>query len=87
MFHLGSAGDRSGVVQRTDDVYPCYVLIAVAPTMNLTLSINDEVLKKAREAVKAQGKSINQLIREYLQQLTGQSAVDEAIDRFQRTCR
>ena len=39
--------------------------------MNLTLSIDDQVIEAARRRAKALGKSVNQLVREYLQQLAG----------------
>jgi hypothetical protein len=39
--------------------------------MNLTLSVDDEIVKKARRRAEALGKSVNQLVREYLEQLAG----------------
>lgn len=39
--------------------------------MNLTLSIDDEILQRARERAEAWGKSVNQLVREYLELLAG----------------
>ena len=41
--------------------------------MNVTLSIDDEILMRARRRAEAQGTSVNQLIREYLEQLAGKS--------------
>jgi hypothetical protein len=38
--------------------------------MNLTLSVDERLVKDARQAADALGKSLNQLIREYLEQLT-----------------
>ena len=37
--------------------------------MNITLSVDEKVLSQARQVAKAMKKSINQLIREYLEQL------------------
>jgi hypothetical protein len=37
--------------------------------MNLTLSIDEETVREARRRAEAMGTSVNQLIREYLQQL------------------
>lgn len=54
-------------------------------TMNLTLSINEQVLNKAREAAKAQGKSVNQLVREYLQQFSGQDDLQQSLAEFRAT--
>lgn len=39
--------------------------------MNLTLSLDAEVVARAREAARASGKSLNQLIREYIRQVAG----------------
>lgn len=39
--------------------------------MNLTLSVDDEIVRKARRRAEALGKSMNQLVREYLEQLAG----------------
>ena len=46
--------------------------------MNVTLSIEDEVIQRARAKAEAMGTSVNQLIRDYLQQLAGKS--DAAAD-------
>ncbi|MGE0492303.1 MAG: DUF6364 family protein [Vulcanimicrobiota bacterium] len=49
--------------------------------MNITLSVDEGLLKRARVAAKAMGKSLNQLIREYLEEISGtddrQALVDE----------
>ena len=39
--------------------------------MNLTLSVDDEVVRHARKVAEATGTSINQLVRDYLSQLAG----------------
>jgi hypothetical protein len=38
--------------------------------MNVTLSIDDDLVERAREVARQQGTSLNALIREYLQSLT-----------------
>ena len=38
---------------------------------NLTLSIEDDVLRRARERAAANGTSVNQLVRELLEQYAG----------------
>jgi hypothetical protein len=45
--------------------------------MNLTLSINDEVIAEARRRAEAMGTSVNQLVRDYLTLLAGKSNADE----------
>lgn len=52
--------------------------------MNLTLSIHEETLKRARKRAEALGTSVNQLVREYLQQLAGSSDLDARMDEFER---
>jgi hypothetical protein len=37
--------------------------------MNLTLSIDERIVQRARGAAEAMGKSLNQLVREYLETL------------------
>jgi hypothetical protein len=46
--------------------------------VNLTLSIDDVVVRKARRRAEAMGTSVNQLVREYLKRFAGES--DPAAD-------
>lgn len=39
--------------------------------MNLTLSVDDDIVQGARRHAEAMGTSVNQLVREYLEQLAG----------------
>jgi hypothetical protein len=48
--------------------------------MNLTLSVDDEVVAKARQSAEALGTSVNQLVREYLERLAGKTDTDSAAD-------
>ena len=41
--------------------------------MNVTLSIDDEVITGARRVAGAMGTSVNQLVREYLEHLSGKT--------------
>jgi hypothetical protein len=41
--------------------------------VNLTLSVDDEGVELARQRAKALGSSVNQLVREYLEQLAGKT--------------
>jgi antitoxin component of RelBE/YafQ-DinJ toxin-antitoxin module len=50
--------------------------------MNLTLSVDDATLDKARQRASAMGKSVNQLVREYLEQLAGNSDREALIAEF-----
>lgn len=52
--------------------------------MNLTLSIDDRLLKEAREVARSMGKSVNQLVREYLEQLTAKDDPERDIEELRR---
>ena len=52
--------------------------------MNLTLSVKEDVLKKARAAARARGTSVNQLVREFLESLGGLGEPEREIDEFRR---
>jgi hypothetical protein len=52
--------------------------------MNITLSIDEQLIARARERAEALGKSLNQLIRDYLQKLAGGDDPEQSIDEFRR---
>ena len=52
--------------------------------MNLTLSIDEQLVARARRRADALGKSLNQLIRDYLQKLAGGDQPEQSIDEFRR---
>ncbi len=39
--------------------------------MNITLAVSEQVAERAREAARLMGKSLNQVVRDYLEQLAG----------------
>jgi antitoxin component of RelBE/YafQ-DinJ toxin-antitoxin module len=47
--------------------------------MNITLSIDEKLAEQARLIAKSMGKSLNQLVRDHLEQLTRQDEVQEEI--------
>jgi Family of unknown function (DUF6364) len=51
--------------------------------MNLTLSVDEQLVAKARKRARALGKSLNQLIRDYLQTLAGGDNPERSIEEFQ----
>lgn len=55
--------------------------------MNLTLSVDDEVVAKARQSAEALGTSVNQLVREYLERLAGKTDPVAAAKEFKRLSR
>ena len=52
--------------------------------MNVTLSINDDVLLRARAQADRLGTSVNQLVREYLEQLAGKTDPSAVADEFEQ---
>lgn len=50
---------------------------------NITLSADEEVIKQAREAAKMRGMSLNQLIRDYLEELASGSQSDSEFLRLE----
>ncbi|HTS70077.1 MAG TPA: DUF6364 family protein [Terriglobia bacterium] len=50
--------------------------------MNVTLSIEEQVVERARKRAAVLGKSLNQLIREYLQKLGGGDDAERSIKEF-----
>jgi antitoxin component of RelBE/YafQ-DinJ toxin-antitoxin module len=53
--------------------------------MNLTLSVDERTAERARAAAQAMGKSLNQAVRDYLEQLAGASQTDAQIQAFERS--
>lgn len=52
--------------------------------MNVTLSLDDQLVTRARKKAEALGKSLNQLIRDYLQTVAGGDDSERSIDEFKR---
>ena len=55
--------------------------------MNITLSIDDEVIHRARRRADVLGTSVNQLVREYLEQLAGKTDPNEDAAEFEKLSR
>jgi len=52
--------------------------------MNLTLSVDEQLVVRARKRAEALGKSLNQLIRDHLQSLVGGDDPENSIEEFKR---
>jgi predicted transcriptional regulator len=50
--------------------------------MNLTLSVDDQTVAQARRVAQAMNKSLNQVIREYLEQLARRDQAERDIAEF-----
>jgi Family of unknown function (DUF6364) len=54
--------------------------------MNITLSVDEHVAARAREAAQKMGKSLNQAVRDYLEQLAGSATRGEQFAQFEANC-
>lgn len=52
--------------------------------MNITLSVEDEIIQKASRKAEIFGTSVNQLLLEYIEQLAGGSDQNRDADEFVR---
>ena len=55
--------------------------------MNLTLSVDETIVQRARLAADAMGKSLNQLVREYLERLASLDDVDADVAELRELSR
>jgi hypothetical protein len=52
--------------------------------MNITLSVDEQLVSRARKRAEALGTSLNQLVRDYLQKLAGGDDAERSIEEFRR---
>lgn len=52
--------------------------------MNVTLSIDKQLVARARKRAEAMGKSLNQVIRDHLERLAGTDDAEAMIEEFTR---
>lgn len=50
--------------------------------MNITLAVDEKVADRARLAAQAMGKSLNQVVREYLEQLAGAQQLEAELRAY-----
>ncbi len=50
--------------------------------MIIIFSVDEHVAERARAAAQAMGKSLNQAVRDYLEQLAGRAQLESEIDAF-----
>jgi len=51
--------------------------------MNVTLSIDDETLTRARELATRRGTSLNQMIRDYLEEVASDMSTEEILQELE----
>lgn len=51
--------------------------------MNITLSLDEQIVERAREVARHQGTSLNALIREYVELLAGQLSGEQILAEFE----
>jgi hypothetical protein len=54
--------------------------------VNITLSVDEQVAQRARDAAQKMGKSLNQAVRDYLEQLAGSSRRGQEWAQFEARC-
>jgi hypothetical protein len=64
--------------------YTCARNMCSMARMNLTLSVDERILIEARKTADAMGKSLNQLVREYLEHLTFRDRPEDEVEEFRR---
>ena len=52
--------------------------------VNITLSIDEQIAERARQKLRAMGKSLNQEIRDHLQHLAGEDDLEQALEEFRQ---
>ena len=52
--------------------------------VNITLSIDEQVAERAREKLRAVGRSLNQEIREHLQHIAGDEDLERDLEEFKK---
>ena len=53
-------------------------------SVNLTLSFDEQTVARARRKAEALGKSLNQIIRDYLEKLAGADDPEKSIEEYKR---
>jgi hypothetical protein len=64
--------------------YYTYAVRTYTVFVNITLSIDEQLAARARKRAAALGKSLNQLIRDYLQRLAGGDDPERSIEEFRK---
>jgi antitoxin component of RelBE/YafQ-DinJ toxin-antitoxin module len=55
--------------------------------MNITLSVDERIAEQARAAAATMGKSLNQAVRDYLEQLAGAQQLAAQLQAFEQSAR
>ena len=55
--------------------------------MNITLAVDEQLAERARAAAQAMGKSLNQVVRDYLEQLAGRAQLEADLEAFEQSVR
>ena len=76
---LDSRNRRGEAGQAKIDTEP---VCALAVLMNLTISVDDRTLERARALARKRGVSLQQLLRQYLESLAGSQTTDDTADQL-----
>jgi len=71
---------------RSDFTFDTVYVHTYTVSMNITLSIDEQLVERAREKLRATGKTINQEIREHLQHIAGEDdlELERDLEMFER---
>jgi hypothetical protein len=72
---------RGDLIRRIDTGY----VRTYTVFMNITLSIDEQLVERARERLRATGKTINQEIREHLEHIVGDDELERDIEFLEST--
>jgi hypothetical protein len=75
-------GQSAGLKSDVADYVRTYYL-----TMDITLSVDDEIIQRARGRAETLGTSVDQLIRDYLEQLAGKTDPKQDAEEFEKLSR
>ena len=53
--------------------------------MNITLSVDERIAEQARKVASAMGKSLNQAVHDYLEQLAGRPQLEAELQAFEQS--
>ena len=53
--------------------------------MNIALSVDERIAEQARKAASAMGKSLNQAVHDYLEQLAGRPQLEAELQAFEQS--
>jgi hypothetical protein len=76
--------DASALGSELHILHVCAIIVEKGGRMNITLSADAQVIERTRILAKRKGTSLNQLIRDYMEQMAGARQCDSAAEEFRQ---